>query len=404
MNQLEFRASVLASFGASASETKELLTYNQNIFDRSCLTHSVQFPLAPEAHVVAWKKYAAEAREVGACEALKQRLVQLRFPIQEGISQTEAYRSATRKGVLVDGMVEATGLVLKQPEKLQLMVHQSLAGAIPVLLTGNREDFVSLVQALTMHNEPKPVPASMGACMVAGFNNWDRIRQYQKQWEAQNPCNCSEVSWADEFQRLLRQKELYQDRFIVLSDGPYSNISASDMGLSESEWRRLSLTIRLEHECTHYFTRRLFSSMRNNLLDELIADYRGIVAATGHYRAEWFLRFLGLESFPVFREGGRLQNYRGQPPLSDGAFQILQALVKIAVENLESFDAARAEELRTLNGQILMLVALAYLTLEELASQEANSRLQKTIDELQTTLYTKPSKLSDLRRLETPYR
>jgi hypothetical protein len=78
--------------------------------------------------------------------------------------------------------------------------------------------------------------------------------------------------------------------------------------------------------------------------------------------------------------------------------------VKIAVENLESFDAARAEELRTLNGQILMLVALAYLTLEELASQEANSRLQKTIDELQTTLYTKPSKLSDLRRLETPYR
>jgi hypothetical protein len=284
------------------------------------------------------------------------------------------------------------------------MVHQSLAGAIPVLLTGNREDFVSLVQALTMHNEPKPVPASMGACMVAGFNNWDRIRQYQKQWEAQNPCNCSEVSWADEFQRLLRQKELYQDRFIVLSDGPYSNISASDMGLSESEWRRLSLTIRLEHECTHYFTRRLFSSMRNNLLDELIADYRGIVAATGHYRAEWFLRFLGLESFPVFREGGRLQNYRGQPPLSDGAFKILQALVKIAVENLESFDAARAEELRTLNGQILMLVALAYLTLEELASQEANSGLQKTIDELQTTLYTKPSKLSDLRRLETPYR
>jgi hypothetical protein len=337
--------------------------------------------------VVAWEEYAAQARVVGAFESLKRVLVQLQFPIQEGISQTDAYRWATRKGVLVDGMAEATGLVLKQPEKLQLIIHQSIAGAIPVLLTGNREDFVSLVQALTMRNEPKPIPASMGACMVAGFNNWDRIRQYRQQWEDKNPANCSESSWAEEFGRLIPHKELYQDRLILLSDGPYSDVPASEMGLSESQWRNLSLTIRLEHECTHYFTRRLFDSMRNNLLDELIADYRGIVAATGHYRADWFLRFLGLESFPNYREGGRLQNYRGQPPLSDGAFKILQALVKTAVENLERFDAEYAGELITLNNQPLMLVALTYLTLEELASKEARIRLKKTIDELRTTLY-----------------
>ncbi|MBD1835207.1 hypothetical protein H6F61_21590 [Cyanobacteria bacterium FACHB-472] len=385
--QQEFRKSILTSYGASASETEELLIYNQNVFDRSGLTRPVQFPLAPEPHVAAWEEYAAQARVVGAFESIKRVLVQLQFPIQEGISQTDAYRCATRKGVLVDGMAEATGLVLKQPEKLQLIIHQSLAGAIPVLLTGNREDFVSLVQALTMRNEPKPVPASMGACMVAGFNNWDRIRQYRQQWEDKNPLNCSESSWAEEFRRLIPHKELYQDRLIILSDGPYSDVPASDMGLSESEWRNLSLTIRLEHECTHYFTRRLFDSMRNNLLDELIADYRGIVAATGHYRADWFLRFLGLEAFPHYREGGRLQNYRGQPPLSDGAFKILQALVKTAVENLERFDAEYAGELITLNNQPLMLVALTYLTLEKLASEEANSRLKKTIDELRTILY-----------------
>jgi len=385
--QQEFRKSILTSYGASASETEELLIYNQNVFDRSSLTRPVQFPLAPEAHVVAWEEYAAQARVVGAFESLKRVLVQLKFPIQEGISQTDTYRCATRKGVLVDGMAEATGLVLKQPEKLQLIIHQSLAGAIPVLLTGNREDFVSLVQALTMRNEPKPIPASMGACMVAGFNNWDRIRQYRQQWEDKNSSNCSESTWAEEFGRLIPHKELYQDRLILLSDGPYSDVPASEMGLSESQWRNLSLTIRLEHECTHYFTRRLFDSMRNNLLDELIADYRGIVAATGHYRADWFLRFLGLESFPNYREGGRLQNYRGQPPLSDGAFKILQALVKTAVENLECFDAEYAGELITLNNQPLMLVALTYLTLEELASQEARILLKKTIDELRTTLY-----------------
>ena len=383
--QQEFRKSVLASYGASASQTEELLAYNQNVFERSGLKHPVKFPLAPEAHVAAWQEYAVAARVVGAFEVLSEKLVQLRFAIQEGISQTEAYRFATRRGISVDGMAEATGLVLRQPEKLQLMVHQSLAGAIPVLLTGNREDFVSLVQAIAMHNEPKPVPASMGACTVSGFNNWNRIRQYRQQWEARNSGNCSAISWAEEFKRIIPRKELYQDRFIILSDSPYSDVSASDMGLKEPEWQRLSLAIRLEHECTHYFTRRLFNSMRNNLLDELIADYRGIVTAIGYYRADWFLRFLGLESFPHYREGGRLQNYRGEPPLSDGAFKILQALVKVAAENLESFEAEHTGELRETSFQPLMLMSLIGLTLEELASQEASFRIQKTLEQLQTT-------------------
>ena len=221
--------------------------------------------------------------------------------------------------------------------------------------------------------------------MVSGFNNWDRIRSLRQQWDARNSGNCSESSWASEFGRLIPQKELYQDEFIILSNGPYSDVSARDMGLEEGEWQRLSLTIRLEHECTHYFTRRLFGSMRNNMLDELIADYRGIVAATGQYRADWFLRFLGLESFPNYREGGRLQNYRGQPPLSDGAFKILQALAIAAADNLERFDAEYTSELTDTNIQPLMM-GLTYLTLEELASLEAKFRIQQTLDKLQTTL------------------
>lgn len=122
------------------------------------------------------------------------------------------------------------------------------------------------------------------------------------------------------------------------------------------------------------------------MLDELIADYRGIVGATGYYRADWFLRFLGLESFPYYREGGRLQNYRGQPPLSDRAFKILQALVKAAAENLERFDAEHTDKLKDSNIQPLMLTSLTYLTLEELASLEAKFRIQKTLNELHTTL------------------
>ncbi|MEH1919604.1 DUF7005 family protein [Nostoc sp.] len=384
MIQQSFRTDVLTYFGATATEAEELLVYNQNVFDHKTLTHPLKFPLTPELYVAAWEEYVVVARVVGVFEALKQRLVQFQFPIKEGISQTEAYLSATRRGVTADGMHEATGLVLQQPEKLQLILHQSLAGIIPVLITGNREDFLSLVQALTKRNEPQPIPKSMGACIISGFNNWDRIRQYRQKWEAENLAS-SEINWAKKFQRLIPQKQLYQDKLIILSNGAYSNVSASDMGLEESQWQQLSLTIRLEHECTHYFTRRLFNSMRNNILDELIADYRGIVAATGCYRADWCLRFLGLESFPDYREGGRLQNYLGNPPLSDGAFRILQALVKTAAENLQRFHAEYAQKLTDTNIQPLMLTTLTYLTLEELASKEANSFIQQHLDRLLKT-------------------
>ncbi|MHC5763256.1 DUF7005 family protein [Nostoc sp.] len=379
-DQESFRTKILISFGATAAQMEELLVYNQTVFNHDILTYPVKFPLIPEPHVATWEEYAIAAKDIGVFEVLKQRLVQFQFPIIEGISQTEAYQSANRRGVAVNEMAEATGLVLQEPEKLQLKLHQSLAGTIPVLLTGNRNDFVSLVQALTKRNEPQLVPASMGACIVSGFNNWDRIRQYRQQWEAENSVNSSQSGWLAEFQRLIPQKQLYQDKFIILSDGCYSNVSASDMGLEEGEWQRLSLTIRLEHECTHYFTRRLFNSMRNNIFDELIADYRGIVAATGDYRADWFLRFLGLESFPNYREGGRLQNYRGKPSLSDIAFQILQALVKSAAENLQHFHAKNASKLTDINIQPLMLMTLTYLTLEELASVEAHFRIQQILD------------------------
>jgi hypothetical protein len=383
LNQQSFRTDVLIDFQATVVQMEELLLYNQNVFHQHTSIDRLKFPLSCEPHLVAWEEYAVAAKLLGAFEVLKQRLVQLQFPIAEGISQTQAYQAATRRGVAVDAMVEATGLVLQEPEKLQLILHPSLAGTIPVLLAGNREDFVSLVQALTMQNEPQSVPTSMGACIVSGFNNWDRIRQYHQKWASENCADSSESSWKKEFQKLLPQKQLYQDKFIILSNGSYSNVAAKDMGLEESQWQQLSVTIRLEHECTHYFTRRLFNSMRNNILDELIADYSGIVAAIGCYRSDWFLRFLGLESFPNYREGGRLQNYRGQPPLSDGAFGILQALVKVASENLQSFHTKYADKLTDTNIPLLMLMALTHLTLEELASQEAHFRIEQTLARLQ---------------------
>jgi hypothetical protein len=157
--------------------------------------------------------------------------------------------------------------------------------------------------------------------------------------------------------------------------------------VEEGEWREISLVLRRDHECAHYLTRRLFGSMRNNLLDELIADYTGMVGATGRFRAGWFLRFMGLEDFPHYRPGGRLDLYRGKPPLSDGAFRALQALVKRAAENLERFDAGLPAGPRGPEETALLIAALASRRLDDLAAEGAEERLGRTCAELRGRLH-----------------
>ncbi|MEO1375427.1 MAG: hypothetical protein AAFW70_14120 [Cyanobacteria bacterium J06635_10] len=376
MRSQNFRAEFLASYGANSTEVEELLAYNENVFESSNLTKTINFPLPSEPHISTWKSYVEEAQNIGVFPTLKQKLVQLSFPISEGISQTPAYQAATRKGIVVDNIDENPGLVLQEPEKLQLIVHPSIAGEIPVIIAGNRADFISLVQALTMRNQPKEVPDSMGACMVGGFNNWDRIRRYKQQWEANNP-NYTEADWNNEFRQLIPSKELYQDRFIILSQGYYSNVSAEKLGISEAEWQKKSLIIRLEHECTHYFTKRLFGVMRNNLLDEFIADYRGICAAVGNYREDWFLNFMGLELFPSYRQGGRLENYRNR--LSEGSFHILKKLVFHAAKNLKNFEVEEVNKI----DDTKMLVTLCQLTLEELASNDIANHIYRALSQIE---------------------
>ncbi len=359
-----FRMHVLANLGADQVQIEELLSYNQTFFQPSDI---VRYPLPDEPFVRVWENYAREVEQAANLGVLSKYLVQLRFPVRTGMSQNADYLAATRRGANPDDLEAATGLGLQYPEQCQLVLHPTPAGRIPLLLAEARQDFVLLVQALAKRNEPVPVPDSMGASMVAGYNNWHRIQVLRSAFEASNP---PPASWDREFQKIQEQKSSYQDRFIILSNGPYSGIPASDLGLPEEQWRCLSLAIRREHECAHYFTRRVFGSMRNNLIDELIADYWAISTTLGRFRADWFLRFLGLEAFPHYRVGGRLQNYQGDPPLSQGAFVILQRLVKHAAGNLERFDCRYASELRQPDAQPAAFLALSALTVEEIASED----------------------------------
>lgn len=383
MNSSQLCADTLAAYGASESEILELLTYNQNVFVPPSLEYLHQAQSEP--HLATWEQYAQESASIGAYATLKPHLVQLQFPIMAGISETEDYRAATRKGQTTEDMNNAVGLNLLQPEQLQLYIQQTLAGKIPVLIAANRSDFISLVQALTKRNEPQPIPDSMGACIVGGYNNWHRVRQYQQAWLAKN--QFAKADWASEFQSLIKRPELYQDRFILLSRGTYSNVKATELGLDEQQWLELSFKIRLEHECTHYVTRRWFGSMRNNILDELIADYRGIVSAIGHYRADWFLHFVGLAEFPAYHQGGRLENYRGNPSLSAGAFTVIQKLVKNAAENLEKFDQKIRKTVITRREEMAILIALTTLRLEELASEAGVDMIETCVNTQNQTYF-----------------
>jgi hypothetical protein len=271
-------------------------------------------------------------------------------------------------------------LYLRKPDTLQLIIHSADAGKIPILIAPEREDFVSLIRALTARNEPQPIPESMGACIISGYNNWDRIRAYRSAWSRKLGSEATDESWLVEFRNLIPRRELYQDRFILLSCGYYSSVAPETLGLTSGEWRKNSLIIRREHECTHYFTRRMFHSMRNHVLDELIADYAGLTAATGRFRAEWFHHFMGLEQFPSFRCSGRLSYYRGEPPLSERSFHILQRILVAAAVTLEQFSNQLASAPFPATRPFILL-ALSTLTLEELAAPQASRLLFKLLED-----------------------
>ena len=364
------REAVLTALGASPAERSELLRYNENHFDPQGLDRAGSLPLADEEFVATWSGYAREAAAAGAWAVLRRALVQLRFPVRTGASRLPAYAAAARG--LVPVADDPAALGLRRPDAVRIEIHPTPAGRIPVVVAPCRHDFERLVQALTKRNEPFPVPASIGACMVAGYTNVDRLRRLKARWWERQSLP-TESGWRQAL--ASAPPAAYRDRFILASMTPYSAVPAARLGLPAAAWERLSLAIRMGHESMHYFTRRVFGSMKNLLLDELIADYAGITQAAGRFRADWMRLFLGLESYPRYRAGGRLEHYRGDPPLSDGAFRILQHLVKRAVDNLEAW-AAEADEASRPNGGVLTTAALTRLTVEELASRDAAERLR----------------------------
>lgn len=147
---------------------------------------------------------------------------------------------------------------------LGLEIYDSFAGRIPVIYIKNTQDFENFITNAVCKGVPPDNLSQMGASFISGKAT----------------------------------------RFIVLSAKPYSNVPASEIGISSEEWAEKSMIIRREHECTHYYTKQFYGTARNNLHDELIADFFGMYEAFGEYRAELFLKFMG-----IGEKSGRLGIY-----------------------------------------------------------------------------------------------
>jgi len=364
------RSEILIKFGAKGQEIHELLAYNTNRFnvDDGLSKYINLFDgnnVVDEPVASAWEYYVQQAQEIGAFNVLKKYFVQFNFPIQRGINESQQYKDATLRGIIPKQNSDS-GLMLKSPKRLSIYMRRSMGGRIPILYTSEREDFITLVRVFAMKNQPIKIPDSMGACMVKGYNNWDRIEKYKAKW-LQTHC---QAEWGGQLQYLSKnEKELYQDTFIILSNNPYSAVEAKYLNLSEEKWKELSLIIRAQHESAHYFVNRFFGAAKNNAIDEIIADYMGIKTALGYFDPEWFLRFVGLEGYPEYRQGGRLENYKGTPPISEGAFKVLQKLVWHATYNIKNIDCEKLGKYKHIKDKdVRVLSALCSMTLEEMAT------------------------------------
>lgn len=295
---------------------------NENLFNtppQPALWVSLPLPNDPCAGY--WTELLGSSPNTNPAELLRSQYIQLSFPIQAGISLTPEYLAAVRKGIPPQLVKPYTAPFTG---KLTVYLHPTPAGSIPVIETASAEDFSLLLQTLAYKNEPREIPASMGAAFISGLINWRRVALLQQDGMP--------------FSDFKNQPQLYQDNLLLLSNKGYSGVAVA--GENEEAWNQHSLAIRLGHESSHYMTRRFYGSAKNAVHDEIIADCMGLIKAYGYYRPELFLLFMGLEDFPRFRKGGRLENYLSNLTLTEAEFEVLCRTVIDAALNIKELCAS----------------------------------------------------------------
>jgi len=253
-----------------------------------------EFPMEenPQEEVFARDWEVMLSRHTGApWELLREMCVELCFPVGDGQSKSPELLMALKRGILPLSTQNAWNPAT--PEGVVLYLHQTPVGRIPVIECQDDTDFVRLLQSLVYRCEPQTIPDARGAAIIKNYNNWARLKMHQDSSSYTIP----------------EDPALYRDYIVLLSHRYYSGVAPEVLGMESSEWRLKSLILRREHEVSHYMTQRFYNSAKNEIHDEIIADFMGLTAAFGEYDPAKFLAFLGLENYPDYRMGGRLELY-----------------------------------------------------------------------------------------------
>ena len=146
----------------------------------------------------------------------------------------------------------------KNLNDIKISFIQTLAGKLPVIDTTDHDDFEALSTFVSNKTEIRKLPMTVNAFTISTEIHGEK------------------------------------HRIIILNRAPYSNISSDRLKLNPNDWLEKSHQLRLRHESAHYETLRLFGSMKNHALDEILADALGQISAFGNFSASRQRIFFGL--------------------------------------------------------------------------------------------------------------
>ena len=240
---------------------------------------------------------------------LARRYPQLTLPISDETRHSERYRNVVLRGEPPESEPDFS---FSANDRLETVATP--AGEIDVLSLCDRADFEHCIRALAYRCEKSAIPPTMGASIISGLINWEKIWKHKEEYVAGGGDD-----WDSEFERFTSERKNYRDTIIVLSRGYYSALPPAEAGFPEKEWLELSYTIRKYHELAHFVSQRLYPENKDAVRDEILADMNGVIAALGHFDAELEGKLLGIRNGEYIH--GRLENYVEKDKLADAVLR-----------------------------------------------------------------------------------
>jgi len=185
-------------------------------------------------------------------------------------------------------------------EMEELTVADTPAGPVEVIFLRERSDFENFLRCTIHRSQPVKIAPTIGASTITGLADWAKIRaELTRAREAGEDTR--------EAFRAFVATGAHLTTLVLISWGPYSALPSEDTPYGTGEWLEVSRTIRTYHELAHVVCRHLMPDDRPPVLDEVTADFCGLLFATGTYDDAFAAKLLGVSETGYV--GGRLEEY-----------------------------------------------------------------------------------------------